>query len=450
MSDKNFDIVIIGSGFRALVTAYLALKKNKTVLIISKTKNMLGIMSPLSWQGGKFDKGYQFFDGLNIQTKNFLNDFVGEDVLHDFGYGAATLTNNKIYPYHASAYWPHEGKFFSLKVFFEHLLNYKKNINISIDSANSYEDLLDLLPKKLKEILTSECERRIGIKPSDLSSSAQYSPRFQFRQTMLPEKISTFLKKKFDYFDYTLAARRKNIGLECISLYPKGKHIGFAGEIMEKKVIEKGVKIISLDELKIDNNDLHTVRIVSKETTIITKKIYIVTELDDALNFFEKKITDKINIYYLPQIFYYFSTDKINSKFQYVHGNNTGGLINRANNMSLYGEKTSNNEYVLSAEVANNTDELLWKDPKKYLNNVWKEIQYMGLASKEQKYINYDIFPIKKTTPLELVSFKTVLKDLKMYTKNNFSNKIVFPGLGIPFTRVIFLKEVEKQINLDE
>ena len=93
MDKKKFDIIIIGSGYRALVTAYLALKKKKKILIISKSKNLLGIMSPITWQGGEFDKGYQFFDGIDIKQKDILMDFVGSDVLHDFGFGAASLTN---------------------------------------------------------------------------------------------------------------------------------------------------------------------------------------------------------------------------------------------------------------------------------------------------------------------------------------------------------------------
>ena len=67
-----FDIIIIGGGFRALVTAYLALKKNKKVLIISKSKKLHGIMSPLKWHGGNFDKGYQFFDGIDEKQKSLV------------------------------------------------------------------------------------------------------------------------------------------------------------------------------------------------------------------------------------------------------------------------------------------------------------------------------------------------------------------------------------------
>ncbi len=449
MMKNNFDVIIIGSGFRALSTAYLALKKNKKVLIISKTKNLQGIMSSLPWQGGRFDKGYQFFDGIDPYQKDFLLEFVGKNILHDFGFGAASLTNNRIFPYHALPYWPYKGTFFCLKVFIRHLLNYKKNINYHIDNADSYDDLLKLLPKEIKEILSNECLRHTGLKPEELSHSAQRSPRFCFRQTLLPDFIGTFLKKKSEYLNSTLASTRKSLGLDCISLYPKGKNMGVAAEIMQQKIIDKGANIICSDDLKITNQNKEMIKISTQGSSFYSKKIFIVTELDDALNFFEKKISDKPSIYYLPQIFYYFTIDKLNSEFQYIHGNNEG-LINRANNMSLYGEKTSNNECVISAEVCDNQNQDLWSNPEKYLDQVWKEIQLMGLASKNQKFINYDIFPIKKTTALQLVSFNKVLKDLKTYTKNNFSNKIIFPGLGTPQSRALFLKEVEKEININE
>ena len=131
-------------------------------------------------------------------------------------------------------------------------------------------------------------------------------------------------------------------------------------------------------------------------------------------------------------------------------GNNTGGLINRANNMSLYGERTSNNECVISAEVADNKDELLWKEPEKYIDKVWNEIKLMGLANKNQSFINFDIFPIKRTTPLQLISFNNNLNDLNNYTKKKFFDKVSFPGLGKPSSRANFIKEIEKEILEDE
>ena len=97
--------------------------------------------------------------------------------------------------------------------------------------------------------------------------------------------------------------------------------------------------------------------------------------------------------------------------------------------MSLYGEKTSNNECVISAEIADNKDELLWKEPEKYINKVWHEIKLMGLADNNQKFINFEIFPIKKTTPLQLISFNKNLDELNNYIKKIFLIKFLFHDL---------------------
>ena len=111
-----------------------------------------------------------------------MQEFVGKDILHDFGFGGATLTNGKLYPYHALPYWPHNGILFVLKPL-GYILKYRKNIDLEINKAESYQDLLNLLPKEIKEILQKECER-VGLSPSELSFSTQNSPRFLFRQTL--------------------------------------------------------------------------------------------------------------------------------------------------------------------------------------------------------------------------------------------------------------------------
>ena len=226
--------------------------------------------------------------------------------------------------------------------------------------------------------------------------------------------------------------------------------MGVAAEKMQEKIVKNGIKIISSDELKIFNEINGGVKIKSQGDVITAKKAYIVTDIDDALNFLKKKISTTPSIYYLPQIFYYFTVNKLNSKFQYVMGNNTGGIINRANNMSLYGEKTSNNECVISAEIADNKDELLWKEPEKYINKVWHEIKLMGLADNNQKFINFEIFPIKKTTPLQLISFNKNLDELNNYIKKIFLIKLVFQDLENQIVGHIFLKKWKKKFYKNE
>ena len=91
----NKKIIIVGSGFRAMMTAFYCLKKSNDVTLLSKSENIYGVMNPIKWLGGNFDKGYHFFDGFNIRNKKILEEFVNKENLYDFGYGAATYTNKK-------------------------------------------------------------------------------------------------------------------------------------------------------------------------------------------------------------------------------------------------------------------------------------------------------------------------------------------------------------------
>jgi len=130
---SKYENIIIGNGFRAMMTAYASASNDKKTLLITHSKNIGGVLSPLNWEGGSFDKGYQFFDGCDQYCKNVLENFLGKDVFTDFGYGAASVTNRKIYEYHALPYWPHMGIKFRLiaiiqtiqKLVFSNKSNYK-------------------------------------------------------------------------------------------------------------------------------------------------------------------------------------------------------------------------------------------------------------------------------------------------------------------------------------
>ena len=78
---NNKKILIIGNGFRAMMSAFMCSKISNDVSIITNSENIHGIMGNLEWEGGRFDRGYQFFDGLDSNDKKILDEFVGKDIL---------------------------------------------------------------------------------------------------------------------------------------------------------------------------------------------------------------------------------------------------------------------------------------------------------------------------------------------------------------------------------
>ena len=436
---NNKKIVIIGSGFRALMTAFFCLKYSNDVSLISNNKNIHGVMSPIKWLGGNFDKGYHFFDGFNENNKNLLENFVGQENLYNFGYGATTYTNNRIYYDHGIPYWPHKSFYFALdalvQYFFKSLKSEKNNIK-------NYNDLLELYPSNISKVLRKACLRNTNLDPEKLSHLVcGFSHFLCHRQTILPDFFSNILKKN-NFFNSRIASRRKTLNLDMISLYPKGKHIGYIAEIMENKLKKLGLKFIVSQKTKIFKKD-EKISINCDGNSFNTDIIFLTTELDSALNLFDEKVTEKKNNHYVSQLFYYFSTNKTFSKYQYVHGNDVNIHTNRGTNFSLYGEKTEENESVISAEVPTNLNSELWNNPEKYKDIIWNELKLMKMADKNQKYINYKIFNLKKTLAIPLVDFEESLHNFKGLLNTKYSNKIILPGIGT-FTRNIFIESLRE------
>ena len=433
----NKKIIIIGSGFRAMMTAYYCLKMTKDVKIITNNNNLHGVMSPIQWLGGNFDKGYHFFDGFNEANKMILEEFVGKENLHDFGYGAATFTNKKVYENHGIPYWPHKGILFTLNCLIKYILIAFRRENKDI---KSYKDLLKTLPKNIGEILEKACIRNTNLYPDQLSHIVnRYSHFLCYRQTILPDFLSNILKK-INFFDKRIASRRKSLNLDQISLYPKGKCIGYAAKIMEEKLKKLGLKVLISKKNNITNYQENLM--VSCDTEDVSADfIFITTELDDALNLFKEKVTTKNNNHYVSQVLYYFATNKIYSKYQYIHGNDVDIYTNRATNFSLYGEKTKNNENVISSEVPTKIGSELWNNPEKFKDTIWKELENMGMVKKNQKYSDCKIFNIEKTLSIPLINFDNTLKEFHKLINSNYSNKIFLPGVGT-FTRNIFMESL--------
>ena len=119
-------ILIIGSGFNALATAYFLKNKNYDIKILYE-RSLKGVLGSVKIENENFDLGYQFFDGLDQETEKFIRNMYSNEDLYNFKYGASTYSNNLLYEDHAMPYWKSYGVLFTIKAFIFYLEKFIKS-----------------------------------------------------------------------------------------------------------------------------------------------------------------------------------------------------------------------------------------------------------------------------------------------------------------------------------
>lgn len=432
-------ILIIGSGFNALATAYFLKRKNYDIKIIFE-RSIKGVLGSIKIENENFDLGYQFFDGLDQETDKFIRHmFLNED-LHNFTYGASTFSNNFLYEDHAIPYWTSYGKLFVLKAFIFYLKKFLKSFFLkSKKKFNNLSDLFNQLPLNIRNVVSKGCEKHYQIKPQELDIVANEMSTFtNFRQTLFSDYISNLLKKNSHFFDEHLASRRKsNHSLENISLYPKGKNMEFITDKLIEKLTNQGVifEKCNFDEVNLIPS-LKQVQFKDEKFD----QVVITTSLSNTQRLFQINL-EKIYEHYVSQVFVYFTVKKINFKFQYTQVNDLNLYSSRISNCSLYSKITGESNNLLIVEIPLTNNDKLWNDDNKLIDIAWNEVIKCGVVKSEEKYKTVKVLKIAKTFPVPKVNFFDFVNEIDLNLKNKFYGNVNMIGQGI-FTRHKFVKEL--------
>lgn len=437
-------VLIIGSGFNALATAYYLKNKNFDIRIIFE-RNIKGVLGSIKIHDETYDLGYQFFDGLDQETEKFIRNMFNNEDLYNLKYGASTFSNNFLYEDHAIPYWLSYGKLFVLKAFIFYLKNFIKSFFFrEKKNLDNLSDLYNQIPTNIGNILSKGCEKHYQIKPDQLELVANEMSTFtNFRQTLFNDHISNFLKKNSRFFDKHLASRRtSNPSLENISLYPKGKNMEFITDKLIKRLVNQGV---IFEECNFNEVELMPISKQVQYKNNKFDKVLITTSLSNVQRLFKINL-EKTYEHYVSQVFVYFTLKEINFKFQYTQVNDLNLYSSRISNCSLYSKTARDNENLIIVEIPLTNESELWNDESKLKDIAWSEIVKCGITKKENKYTSAKVFKISKTFPVPKVNFFNFLNEINFKIKSKFYGKINLIGQGI-FTRHKFVKELLNKLR---
>ncbi len=436
--------LIIGSGFNSLATAYFLKIKNYDVKIIYE-RGVKGVLGSVKIENENFDLGYQFFDGLDQQTEDFIRKMFSNEDLHNFKYGASTFSNNILYKDHAIPYWLSYGKFFVIKAFYFYFSKFLKSFFFKRKKKlNNLSDLYDQLPHNIRYIIAKGCEKHYQMKPHELEIVANEMSTFtNFRQTLFNDFFSNLLKKNSNFFDKHLASRRKsNNKLENISLYPKGKNMEYIADKLIEKLKNQGVifEQCNFDKVNLipnlDNVDFKNEKF---------DQVLITTSLSNCQRLFKIDL-EKTYEHYVAQVFIYFTVKKIDFKFQYTQINDLNLYCSRISNCSLYSKVTGENNHLLIAEIPLTPDNKLWGNDDKLKDLAWNEIVKCGIVDNDTKYKSVKVLKVEKTFPVPKVNFFDFINEIDLNLKKKFKGNLNMIGQGI-FTRHKFVKELLNKLR---
>lgn len=374
MNTGVYDAVVIGGGFKGMMTAYGLTKQGMAVCIIDKSNQLGGFMTPMHWQGVDIDKGPQYLDGVSEHHKLILDEIMGEfEPLDSLDYSYGSFWNDTYTDGFAIPDYRTLTKQDKATILFEALTQTSEP-----EISQSISELYTQHNQKSYSYINQWCNKFLQDDAENLSTLNRNIVTFFGRKLLLDNDVSLSLKQN-PILDNILAATKIGIDHKTHNLYPLGKNLGYFRQAFESRL--NSLAVTSITETTVmsvsSTNGMHRLSLSDKQS-IQTKAIYCAATIESTEDMLLQN--DSISAYIKPvaQIFYLVEIDNDKEMPFYIM-NYSDSSISRITNFTAYANKTRNNRSILCAEVPVTLNDAIWNDPDKHYCVLCDEMETMGI-----------------------------------------------------------------------
>ncbi|RED18279.1 NAD(P)/FAD-dependent oxidoreductase [Pontivivens insulae] len=426
----EYDWLVLGGGFRSIVAAYGLAKQGASVLLVEKSKQIGGFLSPIRWGDYWIDKGPQFFDNFEPDDVVLMNEMLGEGTLKDIGFSYSSYMAGQKDDRFAIPVWTHMGEEFARNAF-QGLFDLRVASNAVAPGADAnFSDVLNYDGGPvLSEYLHKCTEKFLCANATELSTRATSVAPFMGRKVLFDGELSAKLKAS-PLLDDILAAPKAAAGEVRYNLYPKGESLEVVRVKLEEKLREIGVEIMletaveqfdgSRRVAKIGNLDLQFGRVFLGPDLKDCERIILGTD----------RVAQKTDV--LAEIFHCYSVpaDSIYETY-YTVDYDLGHLSSRYTNFSHYmGSALKDGLGVFCVEQPVLTDSAYWAEPEQVHDRIFAEAQAVGNVSCDT-FVEAKSFRVPATYKVPRLGIDDAIASVRDSFADAFGDWMMIPD---PFT----------------
>ena len=372
---SNCDSLVIGGGFKGMMTAYGLLKQSQDVVLLDKAPELGGFMKPIKWDDIWIDRGPQFLDAISESQRRLLDDITGPDSkLDSIEYSYASFWNDVLTPDFAIPDYrtlPTEAQ---AMVLLEALSAPPRNET----ATNLAEEYQHALPCTYKYI-DRWCQKFLNLSAEELSPTSASLVTFVGRKLLLENDRSLELKQS-PVLDELIAAQKKSISHDTYNLYPLGSNLGKFADLFVDKLQQLGLKsVLGVEVRGITPTSNGYLVEASNDVTIEATQIYFATaaEVTESI-LFETSNFQKF-IQPVSQLFYYCELSLEQDFPSYVMDYSESS-VTRVTNLTAYSNHTSSDKSIICVEVPTEMTSQEWQAPADFFEEkISGELKAIGI-----------------------------------------------------------------------